>query len=238
MRDPVRTSLEVLARGQDPGGAFVAAPGFPVYRYCWIRDGSFCAQALDAVGEHGRAAAFHRWTAAVVLRHRRKVERVEADPPAPGRPDDGRVLHTRFRVDGTEGREPWSNFQLDGYGLWLSALASHLEAARADPFPYRGAVELVVRYLGALWDRPCWNCWEEDPDRIHPTTLAAVAAGLERAAGILDDAGPAAVAARARARLSGVVAAARGVLPRFEGSAAVDGSALLVLGGSGPFEPG
>ena len=37
MRDPVRTSVEVLARGQDPGGAFVAAPDFPAYRYCWIR---------------------------------------------------------------------------------------------------------------------------------------------------------------------------------------------------------
>ncbi len=233
MRDPVRTSVDVLARGQDPGGAFVAAPGVPVYRYCWIRDGSFCAHALDAVGEHGRAASFHRWTAAVVLRHRRKVERAEAAPPPAGRPpDDAAVLHTRFRLDGTEGREPWSNFQLDGYGLWLSALALHLEATGGDPSPYREAVRLVARYLGAVWDRPCWDCWEEHPDRVHPTTLAAVARGLERAAGILDDGRPAEVAARVRARVAEDAAA--GFLPKFEGSDAVDGSALLVLG---PFEP-
>ncbi|HWO70863.1 MAG TPA: glycoside hydrolase family 15 protein [Actinomycetota bacterium] len=239
MRDPVRTSVEVLARGQDPGGAFVAAPGFPVYRYCWIRDGSFCAHALDAVAEHARAAAFHRWTAAVVLQHRGKVERLGAQAPPPGRPpDDAAVLHTRFRVDGTEGREPWSNFQLDGYGLWLSALGLHLQATGGDPSPYREAVGLVVRYLAALWDRPCWNCWEEHPDRIHPTTVAAVARGLERAAAILEDDGAAAIAVRARARLAAVAAAAGGVLPRFEGSEAVDGSALLVFGPFGPFDPG
>lgn len=39
---------------------------------------------------------------------------------------DAEILHTRYRLDGTDG-EPgnWPNFQLDGFGTWLWALNEH-----------------------------------------------------------------------------------------------------------------
>jgi len=33
-------SLSVIRAGQSPGGAYVASPTFPVYNYCWLRDGA------------------------------------------------------------------------------------------------------------------------------------------------------------------------------------------------------
>jgi GH15 family glucan-1,4-alpha-glucosidase len=38
---------------------------------------------------------------------------------------------------------------------------------------------LVADYISALWRRPCFDCWEEFPDKVHPYTLAAIYAGLQ-----------------------------------------------------------
>jgi len=120
-----RASVEVMARGQHPSGAYVASPTFPTYRYSWIQDGSFIAMAMDEAGEHGSTAAFHRWVAGVVARRRPTIERLARVPPH--ELTDSDVLHTRYTVEGEEGTEPWSNFQLHGYGEWLSAVARHLD---------------------------------------------------------------------------------------------------------------
>ena len=47
---------DVLLRGQSPSGALVAAPSYPTYGYAWLRDGAFCARALDVVGESEASA--------------------------------------------------------------------------------------------------------------------------------------------------------------------------------------
>jgi len=236
--DLYRGSLDVMARGQARSGAFVASPTFPTYRFCWIQDGAFVALAMDEAGEHDSAAAFHRWVAGVVARRRSTVERLEQGPPDVLTEAD--VLHTRYTLDGDDGTEPWSNFQLHGYGEWLSALARHLGGARTPPGEFLSAVNLVVRYLALLWDRPCYDCWEEFPDRIHPATLANVAGGLRRAATLLDDPDPAALAGRIEERIMARSTTADGAMAKFEEphDDAVDGSALLAIGPLGTFSPG
>src|SRR5262249_28004345 len=73
--DPlVLRSIEVLKAGQAASGAFVASPSFTVYRYAWLRDGAFCAHALDVVGETAAAAAWHAWVARSVEAHRGLIE--------------------------------------------------------------------------------------------------------------------------------------------------------------------
>ena len=47
----------------------------------------------------------------------------------------------------------------------------------------RAAVETCASYLGAFWDQPCYDWWEEHADGIHPSTLGAIHAGLRAAAG-------------------------------------------------------
>lgn len=205
LRDPLaRRSVEVLRTGQASSGAFVASPTFPVYRYAWLRDGAFCAHALGVVGEHAGARAFHRWAAQSIEAHRGLVESaiVRAgdgdDPPA------GTMPPARYTLDGAleqPGDEPWPNFQVDGYGMWLWALAEHV---RVDGLPSEHApvVDLVARYLRATWRLPCFNCWEEFDGGEHASTLGAVVAGLDAAARLLGADDYAAEANRVRADLT------------------------------------
>jgi GH15 family glucan-1,4-alpha-glucosidase len=37
----------------------------------------------------------------------------------------------------------------------------------------------VADYLSELWMLPCYDCWEEFPDNVHPHTLAAIFGGLQ-----------------------------------------------------------
>src|SRR3954470_18273033 len=67
-------SLEVLQAGQAESGALIACPDFPVYRYSWLRDGSFCAPALDRSGQPGRAANFFRWIGRTLAGQEAKVQ--------------------------------------------------------------------------------------------------------------------------------------------------------------------
>lgn len=217
-------SLRILRSGRTGTGAILASPSFPVYRYSWLRDGAFIAEA------------FHRWAAETALRYAHKVEALERGIPEP--PTNDHVLHPRYTADGEEVDDPlWSDFQLDGHGFWLAALARHARAGIADPADLRDAVDLTVRYLSLLWDHPCADCWEESDGRRHPTTLCAVAAGLLGGADLLDDSTPVDTAKAALARVRELGLTADGSLAKHEGVEEVDGSALLVLGSVGPFEP-
>ena len=202
--DPLaRHSIGVIKSGQARSGAFVASPAFPVYRYAWLRDGSFCASALDLVGERQAARAFHDWVAGSVEAHRPMIESAierlgdgETPPPQAMPP-------ARYTLDGAleqPNEDPWPNFQIDGYGIWLWALGEHLNGRRV-PAAQAQAIELVARYIGATWPLECFNCWEEFDGGEHASTLAAVAAGLAAAARLLDEADHAAAAERVRARL-------------------------------------
>lgn len=185
-------SLKVILDQQADSGAFTASPDFETYRYCWLRDGAFIAHALDRYGHHAEAARFHQWVAATIERYAFKVEalaaqiesgEVSADKP----PSDEVSLHTRFTLDGEEAGEDWGNFQLDGYGFWLTSLADHLRQTGGDSTPYKSAVQLAARYLALTWNYPCYDCWEEYPTAVHSTTVGAVAKGLASAATLLDD---------------------------------------------------
>jgi len=70
---------------------------------------------------------------------------------------------------------------------WLWALGEHFRCVLEGPpvglkaVTYEAwliAAGLVADYLKALWGRPCYDCWEEFPDDIHPHTLAAIYGGL------------------------------------------------------------
>ena len=271
----VAASIDVIADHQAPTGAYLAAPAYDAYSYCWLRDGAFIASAMDAHGRHASAASFHEWAARTIDRHAHKVRRLEAevetaleraaaDPLNPL--DEAYTLHTRFTVGGEEGREEWGNFQLDGYGFWLTSIVRHLSATANDPAPYETAIRLVCRYLILTWQLPCFDSWEEYPTRRHMTTWAAIARGLRDAGKLLGDEASLAAAAHITAQLVDLTrphAVLRKFVPDAGGRPAVvkatassafaiagherignplaidaiDGSALLVLGDFGPFPP-
>jgi isomaltose glucohydrolase len=237
--DPLaRRSVEVILQGQDPSGAYVAAPTFPVYRYGWLRDGSFCAEAMDAVGEHSSAAAFHAWAAGAIAA---QVERAELAIELVGRgtaPPPEEMLPTRFTLAGeleraAAGHEAWPNFQLDGYGTWLWALERHLDGTGPTSALEEG-VDVAARYLAATWQLPCWGCWEEYDDGEHAFTIAAASAGLAAAGRMLGRDDLVAQGERAHRRLLDRFAV-DGRFRRCAGDARVDGN-LLWLGPLGVVE--
>jgi GH15 family glucan-1,4-alpha-glucosidase len=151
-------SVRVLEDGQAASGAFVASPSFPTYRYAWLRDGAFCAHALDLVGRRAAATAFHAWVTASVEVHRPMFEQAIARVAAGEEPPPEAFPPARYQLDGSlepVDDEPWPNFQVDGYGMWLWALDAHgpLDPARAR------TVELVARYLEATWRLRCYSWW-------------------------------------------------------------------------------
>jgi GH15 family glucan-1,4-alpha-glucosidase len=181
MVDLTQRSIEIILQNQAPSGAFMASPNFPNYRFCWFRDGSFIAYAMDLIGEHACAARFHEWAAMVVNRHaeiaQRAIERTEMGEPL----RNSEYLHARYTVDGADATpNEWPNFQLDGYGTWLWSVAEHLASAgKPLPAAWKEAAGLIASYLTALWQHPCYDCWEENPDNVHSYTLAAIYGGLE-----------------------------------------------------------
>jgi len=199
-----RRSVEAILRNQGSNGAIVASPDFAQYRFCWLRDGSFSAYALDLAGEHDASARYHGWVNDAVAgiadvidgvigaQHRGEALRPLDMPPA------------RFALDGTTVVDDWPNFQVDGYGTWLWSLGQHLRLSGADGVPGKWLVSVsrVARYLATFALSPCYDVWEENGDALHTSTLACVYGGLTTAGRLLNDDQHLSTAASVRARVA------------------------------------
>lgn len=180
MSDLAARSIQIILETQAASGAYPACPVFPTYRYSWFRDGSFIAHAMDLVGEHESARRFHRWAATTIAKRAELVERAVAKARSGRRLEQRELLHTRYALDGDPADDgDWPNFQLDGFGTWLWAVGQHIKRTGSNgDSSLQTACQLTADYLKALWRLPCYDCWEEFPDQIHPYTLAAIDAGL------------------------------------------------------------
>ena len=150
----VKHSVDVILAGQHSSGAYVACPNFEPYRFSWLRDGAFIADAMREACELESADRFFDWVARVVL----------ARPDGP--------WDARYRLDGTRDESGWPKLQLDGLGLWLGALRRRGDSVRWDE-----AASLVRGWLGEHWSDPCIDWWEER-DGVHAVTLWCIGNGL------------------------------------------------------------
>lgn len=222
MIDLRERSIAIIAAAQDRSGAIVASPVFPVYQYCWFRDSSFIAHAMDRAGRPDVSGRYFDWGHMVVQRYAAKVERGLAEHAA-GRPVRGAdMLHCRYQLDGSEGNEHWGNFQMDGFGSHLWAMSHHLATTGTDAGPYLPTIQLLARYITAFWDLPQFDCWEESEDR-YPATIACLYGGLRAALQWLSPAD--ATAARTALAEMRALVSSRGL---FEGRLAkrIDGQGL------------
>jgi len=172
-------SISTILANQAPNGSFVAAPNFPQYQFAWLRDGSFISEALDVLGESNAAGRFHDWVAALVVGSAAGLERASAAVAAGKTPSPDDYLHCRYRLDGGRGNEDWPTFQLDGPGIWLWSLGVHARHGGPVTSDHLRAANLVAHYLSSLWPCPSYDAWEEFPEHVHTSTLAAILAGLE-----------------------------------------------------------
>lgn len=228
-------SLRVILGGQAASGAFIAAPTFGQYRYAWLRDGAFIAEALDLVGHREAAGRFHDWVAGLVLCADGGIERSIAAVDAGGSPTPEDYLHCRYEADGSFGPEDWPTFQLDGPGIWLWSLAHHARCGGEIRNEHRRAAHLVRRYLRALWDQPSNDAWEEWPEHVHTSTLAAILAGLRAAGSLLYEPSPqpGPDGTDAETAITGRLARHEGALTKWDGAEAVDASLLWI---AAPYE--
>lgn len=189
-----RRSQQVILDNQQEGGGYLACPNMPDYNYSWFRDGAFIAYALTIDGQVApiqhqigvtaqwdSALRFHDWCARMVNDRADALERSIARA-ASGEPLVlADTLNARYTADGVPGPDGWPEFQLDGPAVWLWSLAKYAEICRMQrPLPviWEAAIERTARYLAALWQSPCYDCWEERGSDIHVSTLAAIYAGL------------------------------------------------------------
>ena len=113
----VARSIEVIRENQAATGAYLASPSLPSYRFSWLRDGAFVADAASRAGERASAEAFFGWCAAVVSSRRRRIEELVRRHHAGEAVDRKEHLHCRYTADGREFEGEWSSHQLHGYGL-------------------------------------------------------------------------------------------------------------------------
>lgn len=192
-------SLQILIDNQDTSGAFLASPNFGVYRYAWLRDGAFCAYALDQAGFSTNAGRFHAWVFQVLERYQAKLQRGIRLGVAGTPPPASECFHSRYTVAGEEVPGHWGHHQLDGLGTWLWAACDHFRRMKSVPdVRQRALLELVRDYLAALWHFPCSDLWEEHEDRVHVYSLACVSAGLTAFAGLIGDPQAAGIASGVR----------------------------------------
>ena len=174
-------SHRIIATHQAPSGAYPASPTFSAYRgYSWFRDGAFIAEGASRYGDAEGAAAFHRWCADVLAKRSDQVDALVARSGRGEHIPVADMLPTRYTIDGGVGNDPWWDFQLDGYGTWLWALAAHTDRHGVVD-GVDGGVATAVRYLTTFWARPCYDWWEEHVDHRHVSTLGAIRAGLAAA---------------------------------------------------------
>ena len=190
--DLYQRSLQILLANQAESGAFIASTAFPSYQYSWFRDSSFIAYALCRVGRSDHARRYFLWAAQTIRRYGWKADRAITRIQNGERLGSEDYLHTRYTAVGEEVAGLWWDFQLDGYGTLLWALAEYvkLTGETAVITEVAAEVRVVHRYLSHLWQLPNYDCWEEWSQYLHSYTLAAIHAGLCGAAALLPDLEP------------------------------------------------
>ncbi|HET7129291.1 MAG TPA: glycoside hydrolase family 15 protein [Gaiellaceae bacterium] len=147
-------SVEVILAGQSPTGAYVACPNFHQYRFSWLRDGCFIADAMREAGEVASCDGFLDWCARIVMR----------SPEGP--------FDARYTLAGERDPTDWPRRQIDGWGLFLGTIR------RRGSTRWDDAAAHVARWLGQVWDEPSVDWWEERAG-LHAATLWCVGNGLQ-----------------------------------------------------------
>ncbi len=239
----LRFSADLILGLQDGSGAYPASPTFSAYRgYSWFRDGAFIAEAASRTGARwgqqeltDSATQFHQWCARVLTERADHIRAIVREGRAGREVPMSAMLPTRFTFAGEDGSDEWWDFQLDGYGTWLWALATHAQRSGIDPHPFAAAATLATEYLATFWDHPCFDWWEEHSEQRHLSTIGAIVAGLEAAARTTCADGSPLLADGVRAAATSAARAARefvtahgvgpdGALRKWVGSTEVDAS--------------
>jgi GH15 family glucan-1,4-alpha-glucosidase len=173
-----QASIRIIRENQSPTGGYVASPNFAVYNYSWFRDGAFIAHAMSQVGEVESARAFHNWAARNINLRQNKISALIERNRAGLTIDPQEHLHCRYNIDGSESKEEWTNFQLDGFGTWLWVVDQFRFSGQSLSPETIQAAQNLIPYLSEFWSTPSFDWWEESFGKQHVSTLGCISAGL------------------------------------------------------------
>jgi len=149
----------------------------PMYKYSWFRDNSWIAYAMLIVNEIESAERFHDWASDTIIRYKKRIIRaIEKGKEKKLLGDD--FIHARYTIYGKGVRIKWNNLQHDGLGVWLWSLANYIKLTGKSKKRWIKATGLICDYLSVLWKMPCSDLWEENPGKLHTSTLASIYGGL------------------------------------------------------------
>ncbi|MEW6045059.1 MAG: glycoside hydrolase family 15 protein [Bacillota bacterium] len=180
------------------------------YRYVWLRDGSWTAQAFDRLGFHREARAFYRFAL--------RMQGPDGHWAQPLFTVDGRVPYEMLAPElaGPNGERPirFGNaaahqLQLDNEGNVLAGIAGHGKLTGDAAFLWEAwpGVRKAAQWLEANWQREESGIWELREFTAHWLYgKAAVALGLRSAAAVARRLGEAPDAAIRWERLAQAVA--------------------------------
>jgi len=179
--DLYEKSIQIIKANQHSSGSYIASPDFESYKYCWLRDGTFTAYAMDIACEHESSKRFYKWVNSVIKRYSYKIEDIFKKLYKNEIINTNDFLNTRYTLLGYESNQKWANFQLDGYGIWLWGLAQHIKFTGNKNFliGFKESIDNIKKYLSLLWNNNNYDCWEENIDKVHVSTLACIYGGLK-----------------------------------------------------------
>lgn len=174
-----RASIRIIKANQAITGAYIASPNFRVYNYSWFRDGAFIAEAMSSSGETESALNFHKWATRVIIDREEKIASLIRKKRQGEEIALEEHLHCRYKADGQESDEYWTNLQLDGFGTWIWSLDKFLSRGNALHGATYRAVETLVGYLSTFWEIESYDWWEESFGHQHVASIGSIAAGLK-----------------------------------------------------------
>ncbi|MBF9017501.1 MULTISPECIES: glycoside hydrolase family 15 protein [unclassified Oceanispirochaeta] len=182
-----KSSIDLILKNQNPSGAYITSPTYREYQYCWFRDSSFIAYSMLLNGEVDSCKAYLEWGDRAICAQSQSILNLIKKKEQNLTIEVKELLPSRYMPDGTPHSDDWPGSQIDGYGTWLWCLGEY--ASRTGD--HRGitgmeeSIRLIVKYLSTFWNQPCYDCWEENPLGVHPSTLACVAGGLKKINNVL-----------------------------------------------------
>lgn len=170
-----KRSLFAIRTHVDNEGAIIASCDSDImqfnldhYNYCWPRDASYIAMALDKTGYHELTRKYFIYLSRIL--------------------ENGYFFH-KYWASGEKAStwHPLPDMQEDGMGIVLFALYHHYTKTKDIEFLqklYEPMIEPVANFISEYVDeglpKPSWDLWEERKD-VHVYTVCTIIAGLKAA---------------------------------------------------------